>query len=60
VSLAAIKVIELEMKVTAQNLKFVYFVLHLLMDKRKQKTNATEKERERERTGEIHTKKILK
>jgi hypothetical protein len=40
------------MEVTARNLKFVYFVLYLLMDKRKAK------ERERERN--IHKKKIVK
>ena len=35
-----------------KNLKFVYFVLHLLMDKRKQKNNSQKKEKERERETE--------
>jgi hypothetical protein len=35
------------------NFKFVYFVLHLLMDKRKHE-NTIEREREREKK-EIHT-----
>jgi hypothetical protein len=54
VSLAAKKETKSQMNVTAQNFKFVYFVLHLLMDKRKQE-NASQRE-VRERDGEIHKK----
>jgi len=41
-----------------KNLKFVYFVLHLLMDKRKQKNNSQKKEKERERETERNEENV--
>ncbi len=55
VSLAAKKETKSQMNVTAQNFKFVYFVLHLLMDKRKHRRT-----RLREREREKYTQKMLK